>query len=491
MKNFNELIELLKAHPSNWKEYLENTFYIHYRECPWNPNWFVLKYEQGLSPEESPIVKQARGTCFEYIPGQDPRIICAGLLRFYNHWKLSVIDPIDWASARVQNKLDGQAIKMYKVAGKDYWNSNAAFGVNDESMSIRDHNVPNYRVLLEKAKGTDLDWISKVPDGWTLWFELCSPYNTIVCEYKEIKLWFLGARDENGDEHWAAEIKERFGMPYDLPEEYDVHSLDEVFDLIKDWKCRDKEGVVVVDKYFHRIKVKTPEYLGFVKSTMDLGGGPNAIFKMVLNGQYKQFDDVNPAAFDKYRTMIEDYEKEIFQFSKNLDILYSRVKAWQNVLGDIPKKNIAQWVFCKFSKKNSGIIFSIMKWDKSYDEFQDQLLNHEILKQGLGKNRDGVNSCRKKFTELFEIIKSALVCSENMTLEAVFDSVYQEGYSDGGQWVDDGGAEYAYRDAYGEPITIYTEIKSGLIFLTRHSADAYVESHKDENPIISKLTARF
>ena len=55
--------------------------------------------------------------------------------------------------------------------------------------------------------------------------------------------------------------KEQFGIPFDIPQQYPFHSLEEVQAAISTWHSYAQEGVVVCDKNFKRLKIKCEDYL--------------------------------------------------------------------------------------------------------------------------------------------------------------------------------------------------------------------------------------
>lgn len=408
MKNFEELEELLNAHPEDWKEVLESApYFLRVRDCEYNPNWHLVKYTQGVSPEESPIVKQSRGTVFEIIDGV-AKVISAGFTRFYNHWR-ECKDDIDWSTAVVWEKMDGQLIKPWKHKGKVYWNSNAGFGVRDENMSNKTKTVYSYEKLLSIAAG-DTSWLDKVPDGWTFMLELCSPYNQIICRYDDIKLWLLGARDAEGNEHWPEEVKEKFLIPYDIPRKFEAHSLEEVLDITRDWKAAEQEGVVVCDADFHRIKVKCGDYLNYVKSTMDLNGSDNSIFKMLvrmkIDNDYK-FDDVNSPIYESKRDIIDEHTNNLEKFDYDLRKACNYLLTFYIDTKDLTQKEFAQLVLKRF-KTSFDMVFRFKKWTGTVDEYVTKILKFDILQYGLGKHEDGVNSSYVRFVKYKNFVKEII-----------------------------------------------------------------------------------
>ena len=149
---------------------------------------------------------------------------------------------------------------MFKYGGKAYWLSNGGWDIwhIDLAGSPYDNAATMLDTLLNAA-GTS--WTDHIPDGYTLMFEMVSPYSRIICFYEEPKLWFHGIRNSQGDELMPEAAKEQFGIPFDIPSQYPFHSLAEVQAALGSWHSYSQEGVVVCDKNLKRLKIKCDDYL--------------------------------------------------------------------------------------------------------------------------------------------------------------------------------------------------------------------------------------
>lgn len=282
----------------------------------------------------------------------------------------------------LKHNCDGQLIKMFKYEGQNYWCTNGSPNV-ETPLDYTDEKIHNYKELLFEAIRKDLkqptvaawsddngnfyckdiDWVNKVPDGWTLMFELTSPYNRIIVEYKEIKLWFHGARDENGIEHDPEEIAERFGIPYEIPKQFDFKNFDQAFEVIKNWKGLENEGLVVCDADFHRVKVKCDDYLK-VKFIRDVGT-PKGIFWIVISEEY---DDL--AAHPEIQELAEKQKDELLEVMNKFRKLHKEITDARSRFED--QKSYALWVK-KEHPSLSRFYFSAAK--KSEQDFIDGLMN--------------------------------------------------------------------------------------------------------------------
>ena len=255
MNHFTHLQEFIRT-TENWKEVIHHRPYcVRISPCPFNDRWNLLMYNMHHCDFSLDVVRECRGTVVD----DDGNIICAPYTKFFN-FDDEHADAIDWQSAIVREKIDGVLIKMFKHEGKAYWVSNGGWDIwhIDLAGSPFDNAKTMLDTLLEAA---GIGWTDSIPDGYTLMFEMVSPYSRIICFYEEPKLWFHGIRDSEGNEMTPEAAKEQFGIPFDIPQQYPFHSLEEVQAAISTWHSYAHEGVVVCDKNFKRLKIKCEDYL--------------------------------------------------------------------------------------------------------------------------------------------------------------------------------------------------------------------------------------
>lgn len=378
----NDLINFIKSN-KDWKERLLKKPYAlkNIVQVPYIPNAWMLNYNLFESELSNSVVKACRGTIVQVLDDGTVNSLCLPYYKFFNYGDVNG-DTIDWNTAVVHEKIDGQLIKMFKYKGQNYWCTNGSPNV-ETPLDYTDEKIHNYKELLFEAIRKDLkqptvaawsddngnfyckdiDWVNKVPDGWTLMFELTSPYNRIIVEYKEIKLWFHGARDENGIEHDPEEIAERFGIPYEIPKQFDFKNFDQAFEAIKNWKGLENEGLVVCDADFHRVKVKCDDYLK-VKFIRDVST-PKGIFWIVISEEY---DDL--ASHPEIQELAEKQKDELLEVMNKFRKLHKEITDARSRFED--QKSYALWVN-KEHQSLSRFYFSAAK--KSEQDFIDGLMN--------------------------------------------------------------------------------------------------------------------
>lgn len=335
--DFRALQHYVLTHP-NWEYELKHTpYFLKIKRAPYNPNWVMFTYVIFDTDFSLPEVRASRGSIFE-LPTMKP--ICLPFYVFRN-WNELCHDDIDWDSAKVELKVDGSMIKCVKHDGKVWWftNGNTFTETNlmlkwHEADEPESENARTYHDLIEVALNKKpRDWIDKIPEDVTFMFELVSPRNVIIVPYDKTEFWFLGARDNSSMlEIDRDEAKSKYGIPFEVPPVIDAHDIKSLQETVKTWRG-DKEGVVVVDKNFRRIKVKTDLYLNvkFTKAAADLS--LKRVYTLIRNGTIDDAIALTPELApraeymqglirkydDLYWKCIEESKKYIATLPKNAD----------------------------------------------------------------------------------------------------------------------------------------------------------------------------
>lgn len=229
----------------NWRELIsEKPYCIKVTE---KEDLVCFKYSQIDSDFNEPLVRECRGIILE----KDTwNVVAYAFNKFFNFGE-SYADEIDWASARVLEKVDGSLIKVYYYNG---WRigTNSTIDADDAKLL-----APPYETFMDlfsaAADICGLDY-NKLDPHYTYIFELRSPYNKVVVPYEDIRIIHIGTRNNITCE----EVEVDIGI--EKPKQYMLSSLDDCIAMAATFDFT-KEGFVVVDKNYHRVKVKSEDYV--------------------------------------------------------------------------------------------------------------------------------------------------------------------------------------------------------------------------------------
>jgi len=351
-------------------------------------NLVMFKYSQFESDFTNPVVRCCRGSVYDIRDDGTVKPLLMPFFKFANYGENGA-DPIDWNhTLYVRDKLDGSLLKLLKeTGGADLWTTNGSFEVNTEVPELYpaetdEQLLPPYTFasLRDYAlRGRDEE-IKRLPEGWTFMFELTSPYNKIIVPYRETKLTLLGCRDPQGLEHtpeWAAET---FGLSFDTPQVYPLKNLDEVIAYCQSIDSNDREGVVVQDGNFNRIKIKTDHY----RSLFFLKGDGHFSDERIFDAVKQESIDDALAAWPEIRPKTEEIIAEWLGFRNAVASLCGKAAAYyqqcRTDCADDPKeakKRFALFVLDKY-KPLSSFLFESIKENADLESLYKKIEYREL-----------------------------------------------------------------------------------------------------------------
>ena len=240
-----KIINFIREH-DNWEELLSSPPYS--LSIKRKDTRILFKYSQIDSDFSLEIVREARGLILE---DKTWNVVCYPFKKFFNYGE-TYADEIDWKSAKVTSKEDGSLIKVYFYNGE--WRVGTNSTIDAEDAVLNSPYYRNFRELFDVAANNCKFDFDRLDPNYTYLMELCSCYNTIVVPYNEPKLFHIGTRNNITCE----EVEVDIGI--EKPKQYMLSSLDDCIAMAATFDFT-KEGFVVVDKDYHRVKVKSEDYV--------------------------------------------------------------------------------------------------------------------------------------------------------------------------------------------------------------------------------------
>jgi len=246
-----EITDFIRAHP-DWEALITgDPYFVRIKR---DGRFVMLKYEQFNSNLTIPLVRECRGIILDEPGGYLPA--CVPFFKFGNFGE-SYIPDIDWASARIQEKLDGSLIKLWHYDGRWRVSSNGEIDARNakiHSALLKDKSqVDLYTLFMEAWDKTGVNF-ERLDKNYTYMFELTSPHNRVVVRYNDTAIRHIGTRDMRT----LLECDVDIGIA--KPREFAFNTLEECIESAKNLGY-DDEGYVVVDGNYNRVKVKSPIYV--------------------------------------------------------------------------------------------------------------------------------------------------------------------------------------------------------------------------------------
>ncbi len=245
----------IRGHPDNWRELqAEKTITVKEDE-------YLAIFNYGLGADfTDDVVREARGIIIRM---DTIEVVCWPFTKFMNAQEPEAyldLDNFDWDHCECQEKIDGSIVKLFFNPFKNGWQwaTNSCISAADANLS--DGTKGNYLEIItqtdnyKEIKTEDLD------KNVTYIFELVSPQTQVVINYPYPHLYQIGQRNN------ITGLEETPNIEIDKPKLYPLNSLDDCIaaaNMLNDSNEHSvtKEGFVLVDRSWHRIKVKSPKYV--------------------------------------------------------------------------------------------------------------------------------------------------------------------------------------------------------------------------------------
>lgn len=327
---------------------------------------FSLNYDQIEARESDPLSQETRGLIlsaedgksflsqavevngklsYEQVSPGKTRILAYPMKRFFNHGQGSAAD-INWSDPKlaVLEKLDGTLCIVYHDPFTDKWC--VATRSVPEADLLMDNGLFTFRTLFEKAltetTGYDFNMVFHrfLAKECTYCFELTTPYNRIVVEYKTCGVTLLAIRNmvtlseiHMDHPYWDT-------LPRSLPfvQAHTYTSVQELVDWVSTLNPMEHEGVVVRDGQFNRIKVKNAAYVAYNKVRDALATSPRNMVELILT---EKDDDVAPMLPEEIVKNLQVIKVGVQKTIKEHDAAYLVAKAEADRINPGDKKTFA------------------------------------------------------------------------------------------------------------------------------------------------------
>ena len=308
-----KLLEFIKTH-ENWEELLTRDPYN--LKISRDNGYIMFKYNQLSSDFNLPEVQEARGIIFRE---SDWKCVCHPFNKFGNYGE-SYCPEIDWSTASVQEKVDGSLMKVWF---DEYWHisTNGTIDAYKAPLECANKEITSYGdlfryCLMQSMKIDTYEFFNTLYEGACYMFEMVSPYNRVVIEYTEPKLYYLGQRMLNTDKEYMCMVNTPLDMP--TPKIYPLHTLKEVQEAANalPWN---EEGYVVCDANFNRVKIKSPEYVLAHHGRTNGNVSTTRLLEIILNNEVDEFLIYANEYTDKINNLVT--AMEIFKAQVKLEIV--------------------------------------------------------------------------------------------------------------------------------------------------------------------------
>ena len=356
-----EVIKFIKQHNEDWRELLSNDpYYINIKE---DDNYVLLKYSQIDSDFNEIICRECRGLILS--KNEDYKPVRLAFYKFFNFGE-PFADRIHWRSCKTRMKIDGSMMSAWYHNGK--WHLSTSGAIDAWKTPVNNDNLTFGDVFEKALKNNNLTWdelCGVMCEDYCYTFELVSPETRVVIPYKEADLYLIGIRNMRTLNE--LNIEDTFfhkACPnIKTPKLYDLSNAKACIQAAEHLGYNE-EGYVVVDKYFHRVKIKSPSYVA--AHHLALNGAPTEarIFDIVEKGEKNEF----LAYFPEYRELFEKIEKKWNDFESQLWYVLDKYKTREeedyHEKGSINRKQYSEDIMSnEIDRKYAPFIYKLLDSD--------------------------------------------------------------------------------------------------------------------------------
>lgn len=324
--------EFILAH-DNWRELLANAPYN--LKISEDDGFVLFKYNQINSDFNEPICLEARGLILDSL--NNFKVVRFAFKKFFNLGE-SFTATIDWDSAVGNEKLDGSIMSVWFARGKWHLSTNGVIDAFKAELS----GIGPYKTFgelfesvlpLSTFAGNRYENIC-----WT--FELVSPYNKIVIDYPETKVYLLSVRFMNTleelDYDQISTYAAKLGVAY--PQFYYMNN-EAGFRRLVEQMPEGHEGIVVRDANGERVKIKTLLYFEMHKAKNNGVITLECIVDLILKNDDEEFLSYFAEYRDKFSHIRNIREKVLAKIAE----ISSLVKKYSSKKEIALDKSIPNW----------------------------------------------------------------------------------------------------------------------------------------------------
>lgn len=349
----------IKDHTDDWRELIASKNII----IKDDGRLSLFKY--GINADFSdPIVCEARGIIIDH---NTLDVVCWPFKKFFNIQE-SYAANINWNTAVVQDKIDGSLIKVWWDWNLNKWRVSTMSTI-DASEAETSSGTNFYDLFCSAININQIRWydMSKMN---TYLFELVSPDNQIVIHYPVTRIWHIGTISNITGEDIICDI----GIGH--PAMYPLSTKDECMEAVKHLNDSglNKEGFVVVDQDYNRIKIKSPKYLEMHRTINNHVLSPERYVEMIMTCDVDEICEI----FPQHKRYIRYYQWQLAEFEREVEtIVASAERLKEEFNGE--RKAIANYLI-KLGGKYAHFGFKALDTGLKADELINNMTSNQIVK---------------------------------------------------------------------------------------------------------------
>jgi hypothetical protein len=300
----------------------------------------ILKYDQ-LDPKgwKHELTKECRGIILDW--KNNYLVLAWPFYKFFNHFEGHVAS-IDWKSAIAYEKYDGTCLTVYYYENKWHW---ATLQMAEAEGNIHGSDITTYKELARPFVKNLIEEGQLVP-GLSYTFELCTLENQLISRYATSEFRLIGARIVSDPAEKFPEITVQTLAGFSVPQTFRPKDLEQVIERA-DNLPELREGYVVVDKHFNRLKVKSAKYWTGFRLENHVSTKEGELALLAIDHDSEELLHYLPRFADKYYF----WENGIDQLIERFDTFYETNRSLEQL-------DYVHLAYDTFTKIGRGFVLS-------------------------------------------------------------------------------------------------------------------------------------
>lgn len=365
-----QIQKFIQLHSEDWRKRLSSSPYN--LKISEQDGFYLFKYSQINSDFSEEICKEARGIILDSLDNW--KVVRYSFKKFFNVGEPHAAT-IDWDHAYATEKIDGSLMSLWYARGEWHLSTNGTIDAYKAPLG-NGSIIKTFGELFEIAYNniTYINHYNFFNKKKCYTFELVSPWNRIVINYPEPKIYLLSVRDMETLQETIIPV--RFLLEIPRPIYYPIQSLMDCNAIVQEMSD-EHEGIVVKDSQGNRVKIKTDSY---VRLHHVANNGVLTLERAIDIIKANEADEFL-AYFSQYTNYFDSIKVVLSDNSKDLSQIKFEVECWKMKHPEDSKKDFALHIK---NSKNPAYRFAC------YENKEQQFIN---------------NLSTKKFIKMFEIDK--------------------------------------------------------------------------------------
>lgn len=305
-----EIQKFIHEH-DNWRELLSAAPYN--LKISEDDGFVLFKYNQISSDFTEKICREARGLILDAT--ENFMVVRLAFEKFFNLDEQYAAH-IDWNTAVATEKIDGSIMSVWYARGKWHLSTNATI----DAFKAEINGIGPYKTfgeLFESVLPLSTFKNFNKHRCWT--FELVSPYNKVVIDYPETKVYLLSIRDMYSLEELDLDAVEIIADAngFTVPKRYELNNEADYRKLVEDMP-EGHEGIVVRDAAGRRVKIKTLLYFQMHKAKNNGVITLERIVDLIRANDHYEF----LSYFPEYQSIFDNVKRQI----DNTEVVVEKVR---------------------------------------------------------------------------------------------------------------------------------------------------------------------